>query len=118
VSVVTAEIFAGASAGAPALRDAARALPRRVQIIGKLNPTSAMPTTSKSPPQRSSWAWRTGNLAAASAAIAPSAMAIIPRIKNTVASVHDIGRSVIQQGGKDFVSPLFGTLVLRDRALS
>lgn len=45
-------------------------------------------------------------------------MAIIPRIKNTVASVHDIGRSVIQQGGKDFVSPLFGTLVLRDRALS
>lgn len=118
VSAVTAEIIAGTSLGATTVRDSAQRLLRRLQIIGKLNPSSATPATIKSPPQRSSWAWRTGNLAAASAATAPSAIAIIPKIRNTVASVCEIRGSVMHRGGKDSVSLLFGTLVLRDRANS
>ncbi|HEV2161253.1 MAG TPA: hypothetical protein VGR52_03330 [Stellaceae bacterium] len=116
MSVITAEIIAGASFGITTLQDSAQRLLRRLQIIGKLNPSSATPATIKSPPQRSSWAWRMGNLAAASAAIAPSDIAIIPRIRNTVASVCEISRPVMRRGGKDSVSPLFGALVLRDRA--
>lgn len=118
MSAITAEIIAGASLGATTLQDSAQIRLRRLQIIGKLNPSNATPATIKSPPQRSSWAWRTGNLAAASAAIAPSAMAIIPRIRNTVASVCEVSQPVMQRSGKDSVSPLFGALVLRDRVIS
>jgi len=118
MSAITAKIVAIAPAGALALSNAVRAVPRRAQIIGKLNPRSATPAISKSPPQRWSWAWRTGKLVAASAVTVPSAMVIIPRIKNTVASVCEICRSVIRQSSKDSVSLLFGALILRDRALS
>ena len=118
MSAITAEIIAGASLGATTLRDSAQRLLRRLQIIGKLNPSNATPATIKSPPQRSSWVWRTGNHAAVSAAIVPSDIAIIPRVRNTVASVCEVRGSVMQRSGKDLVSPLFGALVLRGHASS
>lgn len=113
-----AEIITGASAGAKAFPNSARALPHQVQIIGKPNPRRAKPATIKSPPQRSSWVWRMGNLAAASAALAPSTMAMMPRIRNTVASVYEVSRSVIRHGGKDSVSPRSGALIFHQRVNS
>lgn len=77
-----------------------------------------MPATIKLPPQRSSCAWRNGNFAAASAAVAPSTTAINPRIRDTIASVCEISGAFIQRAGKDSVSPLFGALVVRLRMTS